>query len=126
MSLENIAIGNTKYQFENQTKFYRGKVRDVYTVDGQLVMVASDRISAFDHILPRPIPYKGQVLNQIAAFFLNATRDITPNWLIDTPDPNVAIGVGNSRLYGWTCGTDLQIRRANALWSSASGRNERE
>ncbi len=93
MSLENIAIGNTKYQFENQTKFYRGKVRDVYTIDGQLVMVASDRISAFDHILPRPIPYKGQVLNQIAAYFLNATRDIAPNWLVDTPDPNVAVGI---------------------------------
>ncbi len=93
MSLENIAIGNTKYQFENQTKFYRGKVRDVYTINGQLVMVASDRISAFDHILPRPIPYKGQVLNQIAAYFLNATRDIAPNWLVDTPDPNVAVGI---------------------------------
>jgi phosphoribosylaminoimidazole-succinocarboxamide synthase len=93
MSLESIAIAGTQYQFKNQTKFYRGKVRDVYTVDGKLVMVASDRISAFDHILPRPIPYKGQVLNQIAAYFLDATRDITPNWLLATPDPNVAIGV---------------------------------
>ena len=93
MSLENKAIASTHFHFENQTNFYRGKVRDVYTIDGQLVMVASDRISAFDHILPRPIPYKGQVLNQIAAHFLNATRDITPNWLQATPDPNVAIGI---------------------------------
>lgn len=82
----------THLRFPGQTNFYRGKVRDVYTVGDKLVMVASDRISAFDHILPRPIPYKGQVLNQIAAHFLNATRDIAPNWLIATPDPNVAVG----------------------------------
>ena len=86
------AVLETRFQFPGQTNFYRGKVRDVYTVGGQLVMVASDRISAFDHILPRPIPYKGQVLNQIAAHFLSATRDIAPNWLIATPDPNVAVG----------------------------------
>ncbi|PWT77922.1 MAG: phosphoribosylaminoimidazolesuccinocarboxamide synthase [Bacteroidetes bacterium] len=80
-------------QFPHQTKFYRGKVRDVYTIqDKWLVMVASDRISAFDVILPKPIPYKGQVLNQIAAFMLKATRDICPNWLLDTPAPNVSIG----------------------------------
>jgi phosphoribosylaminoimidazole-succinocarboxamide synthase len=73
--------------------FYRGKVRDVYTIaDNWLVMIASDRISAFDVILPRPIPYKGQVLNQIAAYMLKATSDICPNWLVDTPAPNVAIG----------------------------------
>ncbi len=82
----------THFQFPGQTNFYRGKVRDVYTIGDKLVMVASDRISAFDHILPRPIPYKGQVLNQIAAYFLNATRDIAPNWLAATPDPNVAVG----------------------------------
>lgn len=93
MSLDSQAIAQTNYQFEKQTNFYRGKVRDVYTVDGKLVMVASDRISAFDHILPRAIPYKGQVLNQIAAHFLNATRDISPNWLLATPDPNVAVGL---------------------------------
>lgn len=86
------AIHETKFNFPGQTKFYRGKVRDVYTIDNQLLMIASDRISAFDHILPRPIPFKGQVLNQVASHFLNATRDICPNWLIDTPDPNVAIG----------------------------------
>ena len=80
-------------QFPQQTNFYRGKVRDVYTIsDKWLVMIASDRISAFDVILPRPIPFKGQVLNQIAAYMLKATRDICPNWLIDTPAPNVAIG----------------------------------
>jgi phosphoribosylaminoimidazole-succinocarboxamide synthase len=81
------------YQFPGQTKFYKGKVRDVYTIqDEWLVMIASDRISAFDVILPRPIPYKGQVLNQIAAYMLQATRDICPNWLLDVPAPNVTIG----------------------------------
>lgn len=80
-------------QFPHQTKFYRGKVRDVYTIaDTWLVMIASNRISAFDVILPRPIPFKGQVLNQIAAYMLKATSDICPNWLLDTPAPNVAVG----------------------------------
>jgi phosphoribosylaminoimidazole-succinocarboxamide synthase len=80
-------------QFPYQTSFYRGKVRDVYTIsDEWLVMIASDRISAFDVILPRPIPGKGQVLNQIAAHMLKATRDICPNWLVDVPAPNVSIG----------------------------------
>ncbi|MBP6825400.1 MAG: phosphoribosylaminoimidazolesuccinocarboxamide synthase [Saprospiraceae bacterium] len=106
------AIRETNFQLPGQTAFYRGKVRDVYTVRTSssqgvtgshplttgtpdtelLVMVASDRISAFDHILPRPIPHKGAVLNQLAAHFLGATRDVCPNWLIATPDPNVAIG----------------------------------
>src|ERR1700741_895079 len=81
------------FSFPDQTYFYRGKVRDVYTINDQwLVMVASNRISAFDVILPRPIPFKGQVLNQIAAYMLDATKDICPNWLIDTPAPHVAIG----------------------------------
>ncbi|MCG8329367.1 MAG: phosphoribosylaminoimidazolesuccinocarboxamide synthase [Chitinophagales bacterium] len=87
------AIMETRFEFPGQTNFYRGKVRDVYTIDDKLVMVASDRISAFDHVLPRAIPFKGQVLNQIAAYFLKATEDIAPNWLSSTPDPNVAIGV---------------------------------
>ena len=79
--------------FPNQTKFYQGKVRDVYTIDSRwLVMIASDRISAFDVILPKLIPYKGQVLNQIAAFMLEATRDICPNWLMDVPAPTASIG----------------------------------
>lgn len=80
-------------QLPNQTDFYRGKVRDVYTInDKYLAMVVSDRISAFDVVLPRPIPYKGQVLNTIAAKFLDATHDIVPNWKISTPLPNVTIG----------------------------------
>ena len=81
------------YQFPDQTQFYQGKVRDVYTLKNDLlVMIASDRISAFDVILPRPIPYKGQVLNQLAAFMLNATKDICPNWLLEVPTPNSSIG----------------------------------
>ncbi len=81
------------FQFPRQTAFYRGKVRDVYTIDNDiLVMVVSDRISAFDVILPKPIPYKGQVLNQLAAFMLNATQDICPNWLATAPAPNASVG----------------------------------
>ncbi len=87
------AIKETNFNFDKQTAFYRGKVRDVYTIDNTyLVMVASDRISAFDVVLPEPIPYKGQVLNQIAAKFLKATEDIIPNWVITVPDPSVSIG----------------------------------
>lgn len=86
-------IKETNFNFKGQTAFYRGKVRDVYSMDnGLLVMVASDRISAFDVVLPRAIPYKGQVLNQIAAKFLKATGDIVPNWVLDVPDPSVTIG----------------------------------
>ena len=81
------------YTFPHQTAFYRGKVRDVYSIgEDLLVMVASDRISAFDVVLPRPIPFKGQVLNQIASHMLDATSDVVPNWKLDTPDPNVTIG----------------------------------
>ncbi len=80
-------------QLKGQTGFYKGKVRDVYTIaDKYLVMIVSDRISAFDVVLPHPIPYKGQVLNQIAARFLEATQDIVPNWMIDAPLPNATIG----------------------------------
>lgn len=87
------AIKETNFQFPGQTNFYKGKVRDVYTIaDKLLVMVVSDRISAFDVVLPEPIPFKGQVLNQIAAKFLNATQDIVPNWVLDVPDPTVTIG----------------------------------
>jgi phosphoribosylaminoimidazole-succinocarboxamide synthase len=82
-----------QFHFSDQTAFYKGKVRDVYTINDRiLVMVASDRISAFDVILPRTIPFKGQVLNQIAAFMLNATMDICPNWLLASPCPNVSVG----------------------------------
>ena len=87
------AIKETHFKFPGQTSFYKGKVRDVYTIkDKFLVMVVSDRISAFDVILPEAIPYKGQVLNQIAAKFLEATQDLVPNWVIDVPDPRVTIG----------------------------------
>ncbi len=81
------------FQFKQQTGFYSGKVRDVYSISNNyLVMFASNRISAFDVILPRPIPFKGQVLNQIAAYMLDATKDICPNWLLSTPAPHVSIG----------------------------------
>lgn len=87
------SLTKTDFEFPNQKGVYKGKVRDVYFIgDDYLVMIASDRISAFDHILPAGIPYKGQVLNQVATHFLKATEDIVPNWLIDVPDPNVAIG----------------------------------
>ncbi len=86
-------ITTSDFNFKGQTAVYHGKVRDVYTLEDQkLVMVASDRISAFDHILPKGIPFKGQVLNQVATYFLDATRDIVPNWLLATPDPSVAVG----------------------------------
>jgi phosphoribosylaminoimidazole-succinocarboxamide synthase len=86
------AIKETHFDLPAQKGFYKGKVRDVYIFEKELVVVASDRISAFDVVLPRPIPYKGQVLNQIAAKFLKATADIVPNWVTSTPDPNVTIG----------------------------------
>jgi len=88
------ALLTTDYHFPNQTKVYHGKVRDVYTI-GQdlLIMIATDRISAFDVVLPKGIPYKGQVLNQIAAKFLDATSDIVPNWKLATPDPMVTVGL---------------------------------
>ena len=88
-----MPISATHFKLSGQTGFYRGKVRDVYYVDDLMVAVATDRISAFDHILPRPIPYKGQVLNQLAGFFLDATKDIVPNWKKSMPHPNVTIGV---------------------------------
>jgi len=82
------------FNFPGQTAFYKGKVRDVYTIDDRLlVMIVSDRISAFDVVLPRPIPYKGQVLNQIAAIMLEATKDIVPNWVTAVPAPNVTVGL---------------------------------
>jgi phosphoribosylaminoimidazole-succinocarboxamide synthase len=86
------AIKETHFSFPGQQGFYKGKVRDVYMFDKELVVVASDRISAFDVVLPRAIPYKGQVLNQIAAGFLKATSDLVPNWVTATPDPSVTIG----------------------------------
>ncbi|MBA4410184.1 MAG: phosphoribosylaminoimidazolesuccinocarboxamide synthase [Bacteroidota bacterium] len=88
------ALTRTDFDFPGQKSVYHGKVRDVYNIDDEyLVMVVSDRISAFDVVLPKGIPYKGQVLNQIAAKFLDATSDIVPNWKIATPDPNVTVGI---------------------------------
>ena len=87
------SITETDFKFPGQNAVYHGKVRDVYTLENDIVvMIASDRISAFDHILPKGIPHKGQVLNQVATMFLDATKDIVPNWLIGTPDPSVAVG----------------------------------
>jgi phosphoribosylaminoimidazole-succinocarboxamide synthase len=88
------AIVETNFSFPRQKSFYKGKVRDVYNINNEmLVMIVSDRISAFDVVLPKGIPYKGQVLNQIAAKFLDATADIVPNWKIATPDPMVTVGI---------------------------------
>lgn len=86
------AIHQTNFQFPNQTDFYRGKVRDVYFFGDKMAMIASDRISAFDVVLPKAIPFKGQVLNQVAAQFLEDTSDIVPNWVESVPHPNVTIG----------------------------------
>lgn len=87
------ALTATNFNFPGQTGVYHGKVRDVYFVEDKLVMVATDRISAFDVVLPKGIPFKGQMLNQIAAKFLDATQDICPNWKLATPDPMVTVGV---------------------------------
>ncbi len=88
------SISRTNFQFPGQTGFYSGKVRDVYFIEDKwLVAIVSDRVSAFDVVLPRAIPYKGEVLNRIAAHFLEATRDLVPNWLMSVPDPNVSIGI---------------------------------
>jgi len=92
MTAERCTIHNTSFQFEGVKGVYHGKVRDVYDLGDQLLMVATDRISAFDHVLPKAIPYKGQVLNQIAQHFLLNTKDIVPNWWVASPDPNVTIG----------------------------------
>ena len=86
------AIKETHFKFPNQTGFYKGKVRDVYYFGEKMAMVATDRISAFDVVLPKGIPDKGRILNQIAGYNLNATKDIVPNWVLSTPDPNVTIG----------------------------------
>ncbi len=88
------ALTSTDFHFDGQKSVYHGKVRDVYDIDDDLiVMVATDRISAFDVVLPKGIPFKGQVLNQIAARFLDQTADICPNWKLATPDPMVTVGV---------------------------------
>ncbi|MDR9448978.1 MAG: phosphoribosylaminoimidazolesuccinocarboxamide synthase [Psychroflexus sp.] len=88
-----MPLTNTQFTFSHQTHYYQGKVREVYFIaDQYLVMIASDRISAFDVVMPKGIPYKGQILNQLSAEMLEQTKDIVPNWLLDTPDPNASIG----------------------------------
>lgn len=87
-----MQVPEATFQFPNQISFYRGKVRDVYGIGDRLLMITSDRISAFDVVLPKLIPFKGQVLNQIASYFLQATQDIVPNWLLAIPDANAAFG----------------------------------
>ncbi|MFI3296986.1 MAG: phosphoribosylaminoimidazolesuccinocarboxamide synthase [bacterium] len=113
------ALTATEYNFPNQTKVYHGKVRDVYTVNNDiLVMVASDRISAFDVVLPKGIPFKGQILNQIAARFLDATADICPNWKMATPDPMVTVGVAcegypvEMIVRGYLCGSAWRLYKS--------------
>lgn len=87
-------LNDTNFNFPNQKSVYKGKVREVYNINNELlVMIASDRLSAFDVIMPRQIPYKGQILNQIASYMLEETKDIVPNWLLACPDPNVAVGI---------------------------------
>lgn len=91
--MSNNTIITTSFNFPGQQEVYKGKVREVYTLENDLlVMIATDRLSAFDVVMPKGIPYKGQILNQIATKMMNLTKDIVPNWLIDTPDPNVAVG----------------------------------
>src|SRR4051812_19410341 len=93
-SITKHSIQRTDFKFPMLSSVYYGKVRDVYIIDNKLmVSVVSDRVSAFDVVMPRPIPYKGQVLNQIAAYFLDATKDICQNWVISVPDPNVTVGI---------------------------------
>ena len=116
----NNTITSTNFNFPNQTNFYKGKVRDVYSInEDKLIMVASDRISAFDHVLPKGIPYKGQVLSQIAAKFLKATSDILPNWMEATPDPSVTIypEIGEIVITESTPGTLSGTFRFNAFTS---------
>lgn len=115
------ALTSTNFSFPGQTSVYHGKVRDVYFIgDNLLCMVATDRISAFDVILPKGIPFKGQILNQIAAKFLNETRDIVPNWLLATPDPMVSIGYRckgypvEMIVRGYLCGSAWRAYKAGA------------
>jgi phosphoribosylaminoimidazole-succinocarboxamide synthase len=115
------ALTNTDFHFDGQKNVYHGKVRDVYTVKNDLlVMIATDRISAFDVVLPKGIPYKGQMLNQIAAKFLDATADIVPNWKLATPDPMVTVGLRcegypvEMIVRGYLCGSAWRRLRARS------------
>ena len=115
------ALIKTSYRFPNQTAVYNGKVRDVYTIGGkELVMITTDRISAFDVVMPRGIPFKGQILNQIAAKFLDETKDICPNWKCATPDPMVTCGIMckgfpiEMIVRGYLCGSAWRDYKAGA------------
>ena len=114
------ALTTTDFHFPGQQSVYNGKVRDVYNLGDRLVMVATDRISAFDVVLPKGIPFKGQVLNQIAAQFLDATTDICPNWKQATPDPMVTVGVTcegfaiEMIVRGYLCGSAWRAYKAGA------------
>ena len=113
------AVTHTEFSFKGQTAKYEGKVRDVYTIDDKyMVMVATDRISAFDVILPKGIPYKGQVLNQIASGFLDLTEDIVPNWKIASPDPMVTVGYKCEGLPVEMIVPQLRRRRARDMRST--------
>ena len=127
------ALTKTDFHFPGQKSVYHGKVRDVYNInDEKLVMVATDRISAFDVVLPEGIPYKGQMLNQIAAKFLDATTDICPNWKLATPDPMVTVGVMcqgfpvEMIVRGYLCGSAWQERCTRNLRCTSAGRHERK
>ena len=130
------ALTRTDFNFPGQKSVYHGKVRDVYNInDEKLVMVATDRISAFDVVLPEGIPYKGQMLNQIAAKFLDATTDICPNWKMATPDPMVTVGVMcqgfpvEMIVRGYLCGSAWRAYKNGVrenLWCTTSRRNERK
>jgi phosphoribosylaminoimidazole-succinocarboxamide synthase len=117
------ALHETNLTFDPPAEFYRGKVRDVYRRGDQLLMVASDRISSFDHVLPKAIPHKGQILNQTAIHFLEATRDICPNWLEFSPDPSIAIGKACEAIpvemviRGYLCEGRAGGGAAGAVWS---------
>lgn len=115
------ALTKTDFNFPNQKNIYHGKVRDVYNIsDSELIMIVSDRISAFDVVLPKGIPYKGQILNQIASKFLDATADICPNWKIATPDPMVTVGIACQGLpvemivRGYLCGSSWRAYKNGA------------
>ena len=122
------ALTNTEFNFENQKSVYHGKVRDVYKVEDKLVMVATDRISAFDVVLPKGIPFKGQMLNQIAAKFLDATTDICPNWKLATPDPMVTVGVmcEGFPVFVWLSMACIQERCSRDLRRKTPRRHARE
>ena len=127
------ALTRTDFNFPGQKSVYHGKVRDVYNInDEKLVMVATDRISAFDVVLPKGIPFKGQMLNQIAAKFLDATTDICPNWKLATPDPMVTVGVMcegfpvEMIVRGYLCGSAWRAYKSGVKYIAQPGGSIRD